>query len=109
MLSLFQRSEATDVAHRGLREAALDRLAADVRRGAAAAGLPGEHVDRLFASVLFGMAGGALRAVADDPQLDPAAVADLLTDFTMGGLAAMAPASFATVARPAPDHEEGKP
>jgi AcrR family transcriptional regulator len=99
MLSLFHRTEATDRAHASMREAALDRLAADIRHGAEQLGVPGDHVDRLFASVLFGLAGGALRAVAADPDLDADAVADLLTQFTLAGLSALSRETLASIAR----------
>jgi AcrR family transcriptional regulator len=98
VLSSLERTPATEHAHERVRTAALDRLAADVRRAAAGLGISAEHTDNLLASVLFGIATGALRAVATDPALDVDAVADLLTEFTIAGLNGISRDALARVA-----------
>jgi AcrR family transcriptional regulator len=85
-LSWFHRTNDVVETHQVSRAVIIDRLAADIRRESNGSGAADLGLDRVLASVLFGVAGGALRAVVDDPLLDPRLVVDLLTDFTLGGL-----------------------
>jgi AcrR family transcriptional regulator len=85
-LSWFHRTDDVAKTHAASRGLIIDRLAADIRRESSGTATSDLGLDRLLAAVLFGIAGGALRAVVDDPLLDPRLVVDLLTDFTLGGL-----------------------
>lgn len=85
-LSWFHRSVDVAQTHVVTRDVIVDRIAADIRRESSGTAVSDLGLDRVLASVLFGIAGGALRAVVDDPMLDPHLVVDLLTDFTIAGL-----------------------
>ena len=85
-LSWFHRGDDVAETNALSRVLIVDRLAADIRGEAKGSAMSDLGLDRVLASVLFGIAGGALRAVVDDPMLDPRLVVDLLTDFTIGGL-----------------------
>jgi AcrR family transcriptional regulator len=61
-------------------------FAVRLRRELRDTGMPSAELANILAAMLVGMAGGVLRRAADAPW-DPTAVVDLLTSFTMAGLA----------------------
>ena len=71
------------------RDALSTALAVHLRRELAEGGLPTDELPHILAAMFVGMAGGVLRRVADAPW-DPEAVVDLLTSFTIAGLAGTA-------------------
>jgi AcrR family transcriptional regulator len=85
-IRLLALPEAAEVLDGQGRDALSSALAVQLRRELRAAGLPSTELPDILAAMFVGMAGGVLRRAAEAPW-DPVAVVDLLTSFTMAGLA----------------------
>lgn len=89
-VALLARPEAAALLDGTGRDAVTDSVARNVRRALQDRDLPAESGPDVLASMLVGMAGAVIRAGADaGGSWDAEAVVDLLTDFTLGGLAAI--------------------
>jgi AcrR family transcriptional regulator len=83
------------------RDALSAALAVQLRRELGDAGLPTDELPHILASMVVGMAGGVLRQ-AREARWDPEAVVDLLTSFTVAGLAGTAREVLDRADRPTP-------
>lgn len=98
---LLSLPEAATVLDGTGRDALAAALAGHLEDALTQAGLPRDQLPRILAAMFVGMAGGVVRAGAQ-ASWDQEAVVDLLTDFTLAGLAGVDRGVLARADRSAP-------
>jgi len=99
-VTLLSQPEAAATLDGSGRDALADTVAATLRHQLAAAGWPTGNLPDVLAAMFVGMAANVLRR-SQDAGWDAEAVVDLLTDFTLAGLAGVGPDVLARVDHPA--------